>query len=650
MPSIHKQIQNLREKQMTDTPESVNLSDVSSRKVDTELLNELRDLFARAEDQKERYDFTWNGKAKAYFEAATPTTKTLRPQPEESYIYADDDYKEKVNTFNDSENLFITGDNLEALKLLQESYLGKIDMIYIDPPYNTGKDFVYHDNFKSTQKDTDVAEGSVDEDGNRLVKNEKNSGRYHSDWLNMMYPRLKLARNLLSDSGVIFVSIDDNEQANLKLLMDEVFGEDNFVADVTRIAKRTSDKGTHFRPTKDHIIVYGKYISFLPEFGIAKLVKEADYKFTDGNGKKYKKSGASLFQPSLDSRPNQRYYIEAPDGSLIIPPGNVFPEKKVDGSKIKPESNSDKVWRWSVDSYIKQKEKLIFTKGSSTNPLLDENGNQSKWNIYPKVYFEDDLAGKLHPEDVIYDFPNSKGTKEILQLNIPFSFAKPSELIKYLGTLFDSKDRIVLDFFAGSGTTADAVMQLNKEDGGNRKFIVATLDEPVPEDSEARKAGYQTIDQISRERIRRAAKKLGDTSGFRALKVDKTGLKEDVFKTAGELTQENLQLDVDNQEDARSDYDLLYDVLVDGALEYNRQIATETINNEPIIKYDYLGELSGVIAYFGDNLTNELTREIAKLKPLIAVFKESTFNKSSDKVNVLEQFRVISPETKVKVI
>lgn len=635
---------------MTDTPESVNLSDVSSRKVDTELLNELRDLFARAEDQKERYDFTWNGKAKAYFEAATPTTKTLRPQPEESYIYADDDYKEKVNTFNNSENLFITGDNLEALKLLQESYLGKIDMIYIDPPYNTGKDFVYHDNFKSTQKDTDVAEGSVDEDGNRLVKNEKNSGRYHSDWLSMMYPRLKLARNLLSDSGVIFVSIDDNEQANLKLLMDEVFGEDNFVADVTRIAKRTSDKGTHFRPTKDHIIVYGKYISFLPEFGIAKLVKEADYKFTDGNGKKYKKSGASLFQPSLDSRPNQRYYIEAPDGSLIIPPGNVFPEKKVDGSKIKPESNSDKVWRWSVDSYIKQKEKLIFTKGSSTNPLLDENGNQSKWNIYPKVYFEDDLAGKLHPEDVIYDFPNSKGTKEILQLNIPFSFAKPSELIKYLGTLFDSKDRIVLDFFAGSGTTADAVMQLNKEDGGNRKFIVATLDEPVPEDSEARKAGYQTIDQISRERIRRAAKKLGDTSGFRALKVDKTGLKEDVFKTAGELTQENLQLDVDNQADARSDYDLLYDVLVDGALEYNRQIATETISNEPIIKYDYLGQLSGVIAYFGDNLTNELTREIAKLKPLIAVFKESTFNKSSDKVNVLEQFRVISPETKVKVI
>lgn len=623
---------------MPDIPEKINLSSINSRQVDSELLNELRDLFVKAEEQKERYDFTWNGKAKSYFEAAAPTTKTLRAQPEES-----------VN-FEKSENLFITGDNLEALKLLQESYLGKIDMIYIDPPYNTGKDFVYQDNFKKTQKENDVSEGILDEDGNRLVKNEKSNGRYHSDWLTMMYPRLKLARNLLSDSGVIFVSIDDNEQANLKLLMDEVFGEDNFVADVTRIAKRTSDKGTHFRPTKDHILVYGKYISLLPEFGIAKSVKETDYKFTEANGRKYKKSGASLFQPSLDSRPNQRYYIEAPDGSLIIPPGNVFPEKKADGSKIKPESNKDKVWRWSVDTYIKQKEKLIFTEGSSTNPLLDENGNQSKWNIYPKVYLDDDLAGKLHPEDVIYDFPNSKGTKELLQLDIPFSFAKPSELIKYLGTLFDSKGGMVLDFFAGSGTTADAVMQLNKEDSGNRKFIVVTLDEETPENSEARKAGYTTIDQLSRERIRRAAAKIGDKSGFRALKVDATGLKEDVFKTAGELDQTDLLEDIDNHSDNRSDYDLLYDVLVDGALEYNRPITIETMNDEQIIKYDYLGELSGVVCYFGENLTDELTHQIAMLQPLIVVFKESTFDKSAQKVNVMEQFRIISPDTKVKVI
>ncbi|EAC4384178.1 site-specific DNA-methyltransferase, partial [Listeria monocytogenes] len=205
---------------MSDRPEKINLSDVHSRQVDTDLLNELRDLFVKAEEQKERYDFTWNGKAKAYFEAAAPTTKTLRAQPEES-----------VN-FEGSENLFITGDNLEALKLLQESYLGKIDMIYIDPPYNTGKDFVYQDNFKKTKKENDLSEGILDEEGDRLVKNEKSNGRYHSDWLTMIYPRLKLARNLLSDSGIIFVSIDENEIANLELLLTEIFGENNLAGTI----------------------------------------------------------------------------------------------------------------------------------------------------------------------------------------------------------------------------------------------------------------------------------------------------------------------------------------------------------------------------------------------------------------------------------
>lgn len=622
---------------MTDTPESVNLSDVSSRKVDTELLNELRDLFARAEDQKERYDFTWNGKAKAYFEAATPTTKTLRPQPEESYIYADDDYKEKVNTFNDSENLFITGDNLEALKLLQESYLGKIDMIYIDPPYNTGKDFVYHDNFKSTQKDTDVAEGSVDEDGNRLVKNEKNSGRYHSDWLSMMYPRLKLARNLLSDSGVIFVSIDDNEQANLKLLMDEVFGEDNFIADVVWANKEGGGKSDSkfYKNKHEYILVFSRnvhsaVINGLPVENISRYNQRDEY--FEYRGPFYLQKlgmGSIQYSSSLD------YPIEVPDGT------QVYPSDNNNGKKA--------VWRWS-------RSKLAW--GIKNGYIVIKKDSSSIWTIYTKQYLKADNNGNIiertaQPVALIEKYSTTQSNKQMQLLfngNSPFSYAKPVGLIKELVKLGSNQNSLILDFFAGSGTIADATMQLNKEDGGNRKFIVATLDEPTPDNSSARKAGYQTIDQISRERIRRAAKKLDDTSGFRTLKVDKTGFKEDVFKTAGELTQKNLQLDVDNQADARSDYDLLYDVLVDGALEYNRQIATETINNEPIIKYDYLGELSGVIAYFGDNLTNELTREIAKLKPLIAVFKESTFNKSSDKVNVLEQFRVISPETKVKVI
>ncbi|EAD5709258.1 site-specific DNA-methyltransferase, partial [Listeria monocytogenes] len=231
-----------------------------------------------------------------------------------------------------------------------------------------------------------------------------------------------------------------------------------------------------------------------------------------------------------------------------------------------------------------------------------------------------------------------------------FDNPKPVDLIRQLIVSTTKKNEVILDFFAGSGTTADAVMQTNSEDGGNRKFIVATLDEETPENSEARKVGYSTIDQISRERIRRAAEKIGDTSGFRTLKVDSTGLKEDVFKTAGELDQVDLLQDIDNHSDNRSDYDLLYDVLVDGALEYNRPITIDTMNDEQIIKYDYLGELSGVVCYFGENLTDELTRQIAILKPLLAVFKESTFDKSAQKVNVMEQFRIISPDTKVKVI
>lgn len=623
---------------MDKKPHKINLSNLNSRKVDQKLLNELRNLLSRSKEQKERYDFTWTGKSESYFSAASPTNKTLHPQPEES-----------IN-FEKSENLFITGDNLETLKLLQESYLGKIDIIYIDPPYNTGQDLIYHDNFRKKREDADLAEGTIDDSGAQLIKNDRLGGRYHSDWLSMMYPRLKLARNLLSDSGVIFVSIGDNEQSNLKLLMDEIFGEYNFVDTVVRIAKRTSDKGTHFRPTKDYLLVYAKSIKLLPEFGISKKINESDYSLSDADGKKYKKSGASLYQPSLDSRPNQRYYIKAPDGSLIIPPGSTFPKIKEDGSQVLPSSNSDKVWRWSVDSYLKNKDTLIFTRGSSSNPLLDENGKQSKWNIYPKVYLDDDLINTLHPEDVIYDFPNSQGTKELQKIDIPFQFAKPSNLIKHLISLKQSKKGIILDFFAGSGTTADAVMQLNSEDGGTRKFIIATLDEETPKNSEARKAGYTTIDQISRERIRRAAKNIGDTSGFRALKVDSTGLREDIFKTARELNQMDLLQDIDNHSDNRSDYDLLYDVLIDGALEYNRPITIETVNDEKIITYDYSGELSGVICYFGQNLTDTLIRKIAALKPLIAVFKESTFNKSAQKVNVMEQFRIISPDTKVKVI
>ncbi|EDO0521355.1 site-specific DNA-methyltransferase, partial [Listeria monocytogenes] len=297
-----------------------------------------------------------------------------------------------------------------------------------------------------------------------------------------------------------------------------------------------------------------------------------------------------------------------------------------------------KGWRYidkTMDKLLQQ-DLVIFGSDEKTIPnqkyLLVENMMEK----LPSLYYN----GASGSGDI---------TKIGFKQNI-FDNPKPVDLIRQLIVSTTKKNEVILDFFAGSGTTADAVMQTNSEDGGNRKFIVATLDEETPENSEARKVGYSTIDQISRERIRRAAEKIGDTSGFRTLKVDSTGLKEDVFKTAGELDQVDLLQDIDNHSDNRSDYDLLYDVLVDGALEYNRPITIDTMNDEQIIKYDYLGELSGVVCYFGENLTDELTRQIAILKPLLAVFKESTFDKSAQKVNVMEQFRIISPDTKVKVI
>ncbi|MCZ3392514.1 site-specific DNA-methyltransferase [Enterococcus faecium] len=602
---------------MSDRPEKINLSDVHSRQVDTDLLNELRDLFVKAEEQKERYDFTWNGKAKAYFEAAAPTTKTLRAQPEES-----------VN-FESSENLFITGDNLETLKLLQESYLGKIDMIYIDPPYNTGKDFVYQDNFKKTQKENDVSEGILDEDGNRLVKNEKSNGRYHSDWLTMMYPRLKLARNLLSDSGVIFVSIDDNEQANLRLLMDEIFKESNYQTTISRLTGTPTGNGNAtFVNEFDYLLVYSKDNANFKSNGLPLSEKQQSiYNEVDEQGKYLTRSlRRTGGEDRREDRPSMYFGVEAPDSTLVYPIGP---------------SGYESRWVVGEATYKRmEKENLIAWK--------NVNG---EWKVYQKFYLEDrtQQPSNLWKENV----GNKKATKEVRILfdnQKVFDFPKPVDLIVQAVTIGANKYSTILDFFAGSGTTADAVMQLNAKDGGNRKFIVATLDEETPENSEARKAGYTTIDQISRERIRRAAEKIGDTNGFRALRVDSTGLKENVFKTAGELDQVDLLQDIDNHSDNRSDYDLLYDVLVDGALEYNRPITIDAMNNEKIIKYDYLGELSGVVCYFGENLTDELTRQIATLKPLLAVFKESTFDKSAQKVNVMEQFRIISPDTKVKVI
>lgn len=453
-----------------------------------------------------------------------------------------------------------------------------------------------------------------------------------------MYPRLKLARNLLSDNGVIFVSIDDHEQANLKSLMDEIFGHSNYSG--TYIWKRTDTPANLSKTIKqstEYIITYKKTANNLKFNGVKK------YSASNNGLMNQTNSFHTLIFPAnkVDTNLPDGVYEAGEYGTKSYKINLLENTKVYDHLFVEPVILEGR-FKWNqsnLDNEINNGT-VVSIKTKAFSPSYEKTEYDAET---PSSLIDREVG--VGTNDTAQDYLNQlMGDRQV------FDYPKPTSLIMYLFNFLDNPNGVFLDFFAGSGTTADAVMRLNTEYGGNRKFIVTTLDEETPEDSEARKAGYVTIDQIARERIRRAAGKIGDLSGFRALKVDSTGLKENVFKSAGELNQADLLEDIDNHSDNRSDYDLLYDVLVDGALEYNRPITIETMNDEQIIKYDYLGELSGVVCYFGENLTDELTRQIATLKPLIAVFKESTFDKSAQKVNVMEQFRIISPDTKVKVI
>lgn len=580
------------------------------------------------EGPEERYQFTWPDKRNAIRLANAPTTDTLRPCREESV------------DFDNTQNLYIEGDNLQVLKLLRENYLGKVKMIYIDPPYNTGNDFVYNDDFTQSTGDYIHNSGQEDEEGNRLVANTESNGRFHTDWLNMIYPRLKVAKDLLSEDGIIFISIDDHEVDNLKKICDEVFGISNYISQCPRVAKRTSNKGTYFKPTKDYVLVYGRNIQAITwKFGVVNNIDIKDYKYEDAHGR-YKKNGASLYQPSLDSRPNQRYYIECPDGSFIIPPGNVFPSEEKDGAMVKPLSNQDKCWRWSRDSYLEKKDLLMFTPASSTCPLIDSKGNPSKWNIYDKVYLDKKEGETLLPEDIIYDYVNSQGTKELLDINIPFPFAKPSELIKYLIKicLYDD-DILILDFFSGSATTAHAVMQLNAEDGGKRKFIMVQLPEATDEKSEAYKAGYKNICEIGKERIRRAGKKIKEDSplttqdldtGFRVLKLDSSNM-TDVYYTPEEFCEQ--MLFENNIKGNRTEEDLLFQTMIDLGIELSVKIERTEIAGKTVwnVSDGYL------LACFDENVNETTITEIAKQHPYYFVMRD----KSLANDNVADNFEQI---------
>ena len=610
----------------------------------------------------ESYEFTWVGKRDAMVEAAKPIRKTLRPCVEES------------KNFDTTENLYIEGDNLEALKLLQEGYLGKVKMIYIDPPYNTGNDFIYKDDFRMDSAKYAEESGAVDDEGNRMVQNSDSNGRFHSDWCSMIYSRLLLARNLLTDDGVIFISIGQDEIDNLSKISNEIFGESNYVGLISRQMKSGGGaQGKYFTHNIDYILVFARHIDDLPLFKgeLSKDLIAKVYNCVEDSGPRkgeyFRTMG--LYQASLgDYRPNQKYFITCPDGERVLPPCSIQDETMRTG---------DGRWRWSKDRFLKEVElgNVLF-KETKSSPLVNENGKQAKWNIYTKIWLADREDEGQGPSDLILEYENRHSAKELASLDIFFDFAKPVELIKHLLSISQKmdKDAVVLDFFSGSATTAHAVMQLNAEDGGHRKFIMVQLPEQCDENSEAAKAGYKSICEIGKERIRRAGDKIlaeqqvkeksaadktdlfDSTSdkpaaaklldiGFRVLKIDDSNMK-DVYYSAGEISQQDLVEQISNIKDGRTDMDLLFGCLVDWGVPLSLPIKNETIENVQVYNVND-GDL---VACFANDIPEAAIRQIAAAKPLRAVFRDSSFKSDSAKINVTEIFKTISPNTTMKVI
>ena len=599
------------------------------------------------EGPEERYQFTWPDKRNAIRLANAPTTKTLRPCREESV------------DFDNTENLYIEGDNLDVLKILRENYLGKIKMIYIDPPYNTGNDFVYNDDFSQTSSEYIAESGQFDSEGNRLVLNTESNGRFHTDWLNMMYPRLKVAKDLLSDDGVMFISIGQNEVANLTKLADEIFGNDNRINIVTRIMKSGGAKGHFFSPNIEFIIVYTKCKMLAGPFreAISQDIVNKLYTSVENQGsrkgERYRPFG--LYQSSLDARPNQRYYIECPDGSFVIPPGETFPEQIHDGAKVYPNSN-DGCWRWSCDRYLKEKANGNITFKKSNGVLLDQFGRPSEWNVYSKIWLSDRQEDGATPIDHISKWENRHSAKELQELSIPFDFAKPMGLIKYLIEILPyDNSSIFLDYFAGSSTTAHAVMKLNAEDNGHRKFIMVQLPEKTDEKSGAYKAGYRNICEIGKERIRRAGKKIKEEAGihaqnldigFRVLKLDSANEKE-VKRTPSEVPVEQGLFDamlddmVENIKEDRTPEDLLFQVLPMCNLPLSCKILTKEIDGKCV----FVVEDGYLVACFDENINEEVITAIAKMKPYYFVMRDSSLATDNVADNFDQIFNAYSKDT-----
>lgn len=572
------------------------------------------------EGPQERYRLDWPGKREALAISNAPIAGSLRP------------YRNESISFDETRNLFIEGDNLDAMKLIQESYLGQVKMIYIDPPYNTGNDFIYQDDYSVSADQFLLQSLQQDETGRRLVANTEANGRFHSQWISMLYARLRVARNLLSDSGLIFISIDDGEVANLRKMCDEVFGEHNFVAQIAWEKRYTrSNNAKKFYSLKDTIVVYrrSEKLEYIKENRTAK--SDANYRNPDNDPRGPWMTASYVNPATKDARPNLVYGIENPfTRQLVFHPTHAW---KYSRSENAAHIAEDRLW-WG--------------KGGSAD--------------YPRLkLFLSEQTGGLVPTDV-WDYKNSgttdEGGQEIKELfgSSVFDTPKPTKLIRrMLGIATDPMNSdIVLDFFSGSSSTAHAVLQMNSEDGGNRRFIMVQTGEPTAEGSTGHKAGFENIAEIGKERIRRAGAKLlaecGNADwnrdiGFRVLKIDTSSM-QDVYYRPDEVSQTDLLATVDNIKPDRTPEDLLFQVLVDWGVDLTLPIRRETVQAKTVFFVDE----NALLACFDTGISEELVKELAGHEPLRVVFRDTGFASDAVKINVEQIFRQLSPTTEVRAI
>ncbi len=603
--------------------ETIDENGVVVRAIDKDVL--MQEINTTVVDGKEeRYQFTWPDKKKSVLLANAPIAKTLRPCPAESVG------KDGTPGGFDSENLYIEGDNLEVLKLLQETYLGKVKMIYIDPPYNTGNDFVYEDDFAQSTEEYLANSGQYDEEGNRLVTNTESNGRFHTDWLNMMYPRLKLAKDLLAEDGVIFISIDDNEQGNLKKICDEIFGKVNFV-DTLIWEKRYSPQNAvqWFSENHDFILVYAKNkLLWQPQLLERTAEMNARYKNIDNDPRGPWKPENSTAQAGHGTK-GQFYTLIAPNGKKHTPP-------------------SGRCWLYTENVMKKMIENNQIWFGTDGNnvPAIKRFLSDVKQGIACQTIWKYEEVGH-----------NQEGKKELKGLfpeGVPFDTPKPIRLIQRMIKLAGQNDFLVLDFFSGSATTAHAVMQLNAEDGGNRKFIMVQLPEKTDEKSEAHKAGYETICEIGKERIRRAGAKIKEENplgtmdldvGFRVLKCDSTNMKK-VYYRPDEYDPSMFDSLADNIKEDRTPEDLLFQVMLDLGILLSSKIEQTEIAGKKVFNVAD----NFLVACFDADITDEVITAIAQQKPYYFVMRDSSLASDSVAANFDQIFATYSPDTVRKVL